>query len=634
MLGGCCVCLDERGWAENPLVYCDGQSCNVAVHQACYGIVKVPSGPWFCRKCESQERAAKVRCELCPHRDGALKRTDGGGWAHVVCALYVPEVAFGSVSSMEPIMLQKVPPDRFNKTCYICEEENRSSKAATGACMTCAKPGCKGTFHVTCAQMAGLLCEEASGGNQTKYCGYCKSHLAKIKKTSSFKSLSCTKVYKLPTTSSSDELTSPERTQCSLAIEPSMKPGHIRYTKAGKKRSKSLEDSLGISSSESEAPHSVAMSTVPATSSESNQGQAGAPQMPLSSCLQSSSVPIVSVEPLSIKPGTKSVLSPSKTQSGSTEKNIERSAANEEMKTVTESSRAADSAKQPAAESKGRTLTLPSLAEAAETVSAPSEKSEEAKTVPEAESTTDTPKEIKVDKDHSPKKVNSDKKKIRQRNKKDYPNSKRKESSKKSGKDKTSKRQYAPHKPVPPSRTSVSLPDDGIATFPRHSVVSLANMGAERLETYEAHEIGDNNKIIKPDFSIDGVAALEAMLEEQKQDTMEFFNSYGTTPEVAALIQALHSVRKENSQLQYANSQMSRRRDQLSLIKTRLSGLQTSNVTIANSDSNRPSSTQAVHPQNMSVFGGVISSPPLQPTQQQQAMNYPGLPGYTSVTTK
>ena len=33
MLGGCCVCLDERGWAENPLVYCDGQSCNVAVHQ-------------------------------------------------------------------------------------------------------------------------------------------------------------------------------------------------------------------------------------------------------------------------------------------------------------------------------------------------------------------------------------------------------------------------------------------------------------------------------------------------------------------------------------------------------------------------------------------------------------------------
>lgn len=33
MLGGCCVCSDERGWTENPLVYCDGQGCTVAVHQ-------------------------------------------------------------------------------------------------------------------------------------------------------------------------------------------------------------------------------------------------------------------------------------------------------------------------------------------------------------------------------------------------------------------------------------------------------------------------------------------------------------------------------------------------------------------------------------------------------------------------
>uniref|UniRef100_A0A8C6WI51 PHD-type domain-containing protein n=1 Tax=Neogobius melanostomus TaxID=47308 RepID=A0A8C6WI51_9GOBI len=60
MVGGCCVCSDERGWAENPLVYCDGHGCSVAVHQACYGIVQVPTGPWFCRKCESQERAARV----------------------------------------------------------------------------------------------------------------------------------------------------------------------------------------------------------------------------------------------------------------------------------------------------------------------------------------------------------------------------------------------------------------------------------------------------------------------------------------------------------------------------------------------------------------------------------------------
>ena len=37
------------------------------------------------------------------------------GWAHVVCALYIPEVSFGNVTTMEPIILKTVPPDRFTK---------------------------------------------------------------------------------------------------------------------------------------------------------------------------------------------------------------------------------------------------------------------------------------------------------------------------------------------------------------------------------------------------------------------------------------------------------------------------------------------------------------------------------------
>uniref|UniRef100_A0A8C6KTT9 MLLT6, PHD finger containing n=1 Tax=Nothobranchius furzeri TaxID=105023 RepID=A0A8C6KTT9_NOTFU len=183
MVGGCCVCSDERGWAENPLVYCDGHGCTVAVHQACYGIVQVPTGPWFCRKCESQERAARVRCELCPHKDGALKRTDSGGWAHVVCALYIPEVQFANVLTMEPIILQYVPHERYIKTCYICEDHGRESKAACGACMTCNRQGCRQAFHVTCAQMAGLLCEEEGPeADNVKYCGYCKHHYNKMVK--------------------------------------------------------------------------------------------------------------------------------------------------------------------------------------------------------------------------------------------------------------------------------------------------------------------------------------------------------------------------------------------------------------------------------------------------------------------
>ncbi|XP_043273834.1 protein AF-10 isoform X2 [Venturia canescens] len=190
MLGGCCVCSDERGWTENPLVYCDGQGCTVAVHQACYGIVTVPTGPWYCRKCESQERSARVRCELCPSRDGALKRTDQAGWAHVVCALYIPEVRFGNVTTMEPIILQLIPAERFSKTCYICEEQGRGSRANVGACMQCNKSGCRQQFHVTCAQALGLLCEEAGNYlDNVKYCGYCQHHYSKLKKGGNVKTI-------------------------------------------------------------------------------------------------------------------------------------------------------------------------------------------------------------------------------------------------------------------------------------------------------------------------------------------------------------------------------------------------------------------------------------------------------------
>ncbi|KAI8129366.1 Protein AF-10 [Lucilia cuprina] len=210
MVGGCCVCSDERGWPENPLVYCDGQNCTVAVHQACYGIVTVPTGPWFCRKCESQERSTRVRCELCPSRDGALKKTDNQGWAHVVCALYIPEVRFGNVTTMEPIILQLIPQERYGKNCYICQELGKPHRATVGACMQCNKSNCKQQFHVTCAQSLGLLCEEAGNYlDNVKYCGYCQHHYSKLKKGGNVKTIPPYKPIAHDT--SSDSGSSPEK---------------------------------------------------------------------------------------------------------------------------------------------------------------------------------------------------------------------------------------------------------------------------------------------------------------------------------------------------------------------------------------------------------------------------------------
>ena len=47
--------------------------------------------------------------------------------------------------------------------------------------MQCNKSGCKQSFHVTCAQALGLLCEEAGNyQDNVKYCGYCEPHFQKI----------------------------------------------------------------------------------------------------------------------------------------------------------------------------------------------------------------------------------------------------------------------------------------------------------------------------------------------------------------------------------------------------------------------------------------------------------------------
>ncbi|XP_050418487.1 protein AF-10 isoform X2 [Patella vulgata] len=229
MVGGCCVCSDERGWTENPLVYCDGQGCNVAVHQACYGIIQVPKGPWYCRKCESQERAARVRCELCPMKDGALKRTDSNSWCHVVCALFIPEAWFANVQTMEPIVLKNVPQERFNKViCYICEEQGRETKASTGACMQCNKNGCKQYFHVTCAQSQGLLCEEAGNyGDNVKYCGYCAYHCKKLKRDANIKTIPAFKPIPSDTTTPD---TSPEKNTQKLDPDKKIKEVKIKVS--------------------------------------------------------------------------------------------------------------------------------------------------------------------------------------------------------------------------------------------------------------------------------------------------------------------------------------------------------------------------------------------------------------------
>ncbi|QPH01357.1 hypothetical protein C2857_005557 [Epichloe festucae Fl1] len=181
------------------------RECRLTVHRNCYGVVDHRTqGKWICDMCsndKSPQVSIHYKCVLCPvevteqdfveqpklthhkkkmsdkdrererievqqARKAAeyyrkrqedlnrpvnprepLKRTADNNWVHVTCAVWTPEVRFGSAKALEPCEgIPSIARARYDEVCQACNQQG-------GACVSCHQ--CRIPYHVECARQQG-----------------------------------------------------------------------------------------------------------------------------------------------------------------------------------------------------------------------------------------------------------------------------------------------------------------------------------------------------------------------------------------------------------------------------------------------------------------------------------------------
>ncbi|KAF3791741.1 Histone-lysine N-methyltransferase [Nymphaea thermarum] len=151
-LDRCNVCNMDEEYSSNLFLQCD--KCRMMVHARCYGESEPWSGKlWLCNLCQPDAPSPPPKCCLCPVVGGALKITTDGRWAHLTCAMWIPETCLLDVKKMEPIDgLNMIHKDRWKLLCSICG-------VPCGACIQCSNSSCRVAYHPLCARAANLCVE-------------------------------------------------------------------------------------------------------------------------------------------------------------------------------------------------------------------------------------------------------------------------------------------------------------------------------------------------------------------------------------------------------------------------------------------------------------------------------------------